>query len=88
MTAHHEYRGVVWCPCGTQIVCYGFADAANPPTSIHGPWLCLFCAARAARERPGDITQAFTTEPVPDESVWHSPSPAIASPTCREESLS
>jgi hypothetical protein len=67
-------RAVLWCPCGTQIVGYGFADAANPPTGIAGPWLCLFCAARAATTRPGEITQAFTTEPVKPGSVWTFPS--------------
>lgn len=69
-------RAVLWCArpgCGTQIVGYGFADAANPPTGLAGPWLCLFCAAEAARERPDDITQAFTTEPVTPGSVWTFP---------------
>ena len=66
-------RAVLWCVrpgCGTQIVGYGFADAANPPTGFTGPWLCLFCAAEAARERPDDITQAFITQPVKPGSVW------------------
>lgn len=56
---------VLRCTCGTQIVGYGFTDAAHPPSSPSGPWLCLFCAATTARYRPGDITQAFTTDPVP-----------------------
>ena len=76
-------QAVLWCSrpgCGTQIVGYGFADATNPPTGIAGPWLCLFCAADAARTRPDDITQAFTTEPVAPGSVWTFPRPEPVRP--------
>jgi hypothetical protein len=69
-------RAALYCAsdeCGSQIVGYGFADAANPPTSIAGPWLCLFCAAKEARKRPADITQAFTTDPVAQGSTWTFP---------------
>ncbi len=68
-----EYRAVLWCAapeCRTQIVGYGFADKANPPTTLDGPYLCLFCAATAARVRPGDIEQVLTTQPVKAGSKW------------------
>jgi len=81
-------RAVLWCAregCATQIVGYGFAAATNPPTSIAGPWLCLFCAAYAARQRPSDITQAFTTEPVKPGSVWTFPHSEAAGPVVVEE---
>lgn len=70
MTSSVVARHVLWCGCGTQIVCYGFADRANPPTDTAGPWLCLFCARETAKTRPTDVTQAFTTQPIPPGSKW------------------
>ena len=53
-------RRVLWC------------SATGPD----GPWLCLHCAATAHRHRPGDITQAFTTEPVAPGARWHFTEPS------------
>ena len=66
--------GTLWCAvvdCGRQIVSYGFADLATPPTGPLGPFVCLWHARDiAAAGRAADIVQAFTTVPIKPGSVW------------------